>query len=908
MAIRGRSYPARPIIKGALIAPLTPTLITPGGGTIAVMGAAPTVTVTANLAVVPGGGVLAVMGAAPTVTATANVNLTPGAGSLAVASSAPTATVTANKVLTPSGAAVAVIGFAPTVTVTSSVVITPDAGTIAVTTSPPNVLTSGNKLYAPGAGTVALISSAPTILTPKTVTPGAGSLAVAGAAPTLTLSANKLLQPGATPVAVVGFAPQVAVTANAVIVPGTAPIALTGYPPTMGSNKILTPGAFTMALTGYAPLEVVAPPAVNFVDYGWCQSELPWGAASPVPMTVEKQRGILQGIKAIGGSRVRVGVQVGTWADLDLTVNLAVEAGLKPLLVIMGNATLGYNGSVSSYAALCKAVATRYMDRVDNYELFNEANNVFFNEPKQAAAGFAAYIKAGYTAIKAVQPSAFVMPAGTVPTYDVAFGWAQNPVDWYKALYAAGCRDFMDGIAFHLYCEEPPTPAVRQWKYMLDIRDLMVAQGDGAKKVFVTEVGTSYPGPGITDTIMERDWLKIMVEAIIAYPWCSVFWVYNFQNSSNNTTDSTGSNYGIRTYDGAPKEPKYSYAATISATPVDPGDIAPPSPPTSAACALTTTTTASVTWMPATDDVGVTVYKVYDADTGRVLGQTSQIGQVSLLLENLVPSTGYTGYVTAFDAAGHESPHSNTFLFHTAAPVGVQQAYTYDMTGSPPVPLVFTQLDDGFVVTSGVARPNTPTVDKLYWSCQPYTRALQTPDHYAEIEVDAIALAADRSAIAWVRVSADGSQRIGGRIAGGGQVDSCEIFTYINGEVKVRAAINAAALLSGGVEKLRITADGATYTASRVKDGVVTDIGNPWVDVNNEYPGGANLLTAIGWEYLRVKGVYYPPQGITKFHAADLRATQPSVGVGGASWTFAVVKTSKRGLVKASQRWQTALK
>jgi hypothetical protein len=305
--------------------------------------------------------------------------------------------------------------------------------------------------------------------------------------------------------------------------------------------------------------------------------------------------------------------------------------------------------------------------------------------------------------------------------------------------------------------------------------------------------------------------------------------------------------------------------------------------------------------------VGVTVYKVYDADTGNVLGQTSQIGQVALLLTNLIPSTGYNGYVTAFDAAGHESPHSNTFPFHTAAPMGVQQAYTYDMADSPSVPLVFDQWDDGFAVTAGVARPNTPTVDKQYWSAQPYTLPLQTPDHYAEIEVDTAALSSDRSAIVWIRVNADGSQRVGVRIRGGGQVDACEIFTFINGVIKVRAAINAAPLQGGGVERLRATADGVKYTASRVKDGTVTDLGQPWVDVNGEYPGPANVLTAIGWEYLRVNGVYYPPQGITKFHAADLRAVQPSVGTGAAPWTFSIVKESKRGLVKASQRWQTAL-
>ena len=86
------------------------------------------------------------------------------------------------------------------------------------------------------------------------------------------------------------------------------------------------------------------------------------------------------------------------------------------------------------------------------------------------------------------------------------------------------------------------------------------------------------------------------------------------------------------------------------------GDTTPPTPPQSLVASATGSTTVHLTWQPATDNVGVTNYRIYRNGT-----PVQTIGNVlSYDDAGLQPSTTYTYTVTALDAAGNESQPSNS--------------------------------------------------------------------------------------------------------------------------------------------------------------------------------------------------------------------------------------------------------
>lgn len=97
-------------------------------------------------------------------------------------------------------------------------------------------------------------------------------------------------------------------------------------------------------------------------------------------------------------------------------------------------------------------------------------------------------------------------------------------------------------------------------------------------------------------------------------------------------------------------------------------DTTPPTPPTNLSASNITQTSANLTWTAATDNVGVTNYRIYD--NGALLTPTGGTG-ASFLLSGLSASTSYNLTVRALDAAGNESANSNAAAFTTANPPDV---------------------------------------------------------------------------------------------------------------------------------------------------------------------------------------------------------------------------------------------
>jgi hypothetical protein len=191
------------------------------------------------------------------------------------------------------------------------------------------------------------------------------------------------------------------------------------------------------------------------------------------------------------------------WSGVDRVINSATLRGIKvlgilnstPIWAIAPN-TLPVSGrpnDPAQFAKFVSLVATRYKGKVANYEVWNEPNAIFFWQPGPNAAQYTTLLKAAYTAIKAADPNAMVIAAAVGATLDWP-GLTLNPVRFISEMYQAGAAGYFDALSFHPYLynlpfsngspyyESPLNQAKR-------IYALMVANGDGNKKIWATEYG-----------------------------------------------------------------------------------------------------------------------------------------------------------------------------------------------------------------------------------------------------------------------------------------------------------------------------------------------------------------------------------------------------------------------------------
>ena len=227
--------------------------------------------------------------------------------------------------------------------------------------------------------------------------------------------------------------------------------------------------------------------------------------------------------------------------------------------------------NVAAGAAWAKRAAAWSIARgVRAFEIWNETNLDF---------GPALYseriLKPWYTAIKQAAAEAnvevIVIPAGTSP------GGYTGTMAWYQALYANGCRHYMDSLATHPYTFDIGSPntvdASNHFTITKRVYDeIMVPEGDGAKKIWATEVG--YPST-VAGNETSKTWTYSEVSTFIGQVMQKWFvdyaafagplqWYCDWDKGTVLTDDFN--TQGLATNSYAPKQPAYSTFQTQRAT------------------------------------------------------------------------------------------------------------------------------------------------------------------------------------------------------------------------------------------------------------------------------------------------------------------------------------------------------
>lgn len=178
---------------------------------------------------------------------------------------------------------------------------------------------------------------------------------------------------------------------------------------------------------------------------------------------------------------------------IDTVLDAARARGINVMAILWSTPPWAGGGptnavpATADYASIAKFMAGRFRGKVAAWEVWNEPNLSSFWASKSASQ-YAALVRAAYPAFKAGDPGAAVVIGGVSE--------ADDP--WLAQMYAAGVAGSYDVLAPHPYQgpsdqgpELPDDGTIYRLTHLSRVRDLMVSRGDGAKQLWIGEIGWS---------------------------------------------------------------------------------------------------------------------------------------------------------------------------------------------------------------------------------------------------------------------------------------------------------------------------------------------------------------------------------------------------------------------------------
>lgn len=272
------------------------------------------------------------------------------------------------------------------------------------------------------------------------------------------------------------------------------------------------------------------------------------------------------------------------WEEIDRVANTANKFGIQSLAIITYAPAWARNPACSNelcapkdpgtFGQFAGAVAARYKGRIATYEIWNEPNFDFFWQPAPNMDEYKNILVAAFGQIKTADPSATVIAGSLAAVGDDDGNIA--PITFVKGLYARGAQAYFDAVSVHPYSYPAPPSHVawwNRWQQIVPIHDFMVSQGQGHKKVWLTEVGAPTDGPGASHTtamgstynygsdFMSEAAQDVIMQEVLRYhgeysAWAGPMFWYSLKDTG--TSKNTPENFfGLLRYDGS-KKPAYT--------------------------------------------------------------------------------------------------------------------------------------------------------------------------------------------------------------------------------------------------------------------------------------------------------------------------------------------------------------
>ncbi|MFG1929260.1 cellulase family glycosylhydrolase [Mycobacterium sp. NPDC048908] len=286
-------------------------------------------------------------------------------------------------------------------------------------------------------------------------------------------------------------------------------------------------------------------------------------------------------IKATNVSAVRlmipwaaVETSTGTlnWSSIDKTVNSAASRNIAVVgmvnatprwAVVSGGQYLSSRpSSAAAYADFVAKFVARYAGKIAAVEIWNEPNSVTFWTPTPDPAAYTELLKAAYPKVKAVDPSIVVISAGLGAIQ--SFGSLTiNPVAYLTQMYAAGAGPYFDALSFHPYLytlkfSGGVGKANSPVQQLMDLRKVMIANGNENKKIWATEYGQPSASGG---EARENEYIADILLKWQELPYTGPMFIYTTRDRASLGNQST---FGIYRTDWTPKTAVQTVRAAAS--------------------------------------------------------------------------------------------------------------------------------------------------------------------------------------------------------------------------------------------------------------------------------------------------------------------------------------------------------
>lgn len=286
------------------------------------------------------------------------------------------------------------------------------------------------------------------------------------------------------------------------------------------------------------------------------------------------------------------------WSNVDKVVDAAEARGIAVLGAVSSTPTwatdaqspYGAPRNPKDFGNFMGALASRYgagagdpeTARISAYEIWNEPHAAVFWAPNPDAAAYTEVLKAGYEAVKAVDPSGTVVGGVVYAGQSWGNGYNIGAVEFIEGMYEAGAAGYFDALSYHPYNND--------WKFsdgagspisalgiLEDIQALMEQNGDGTKAVWTSEYGL--PTAAVSEAQQAEfigNFLDTWSETDGAGP-AFLYSLIDIDSDSTNTEDT----YGLFRDDWTPKQVAAAVEAWIDENgPLSTGEISPVGGPT----------------------------------------------------------------------------------------------------------------------------------------------------------------------------------------------------------------------------------------------------------------------------------------------------------------------------------------
>jgi hypothetical protein len=230
--------------------------------------------------------------------------------------------------------------------------------------------------------------------------------------------------------------------------------------------------------------------------FGWIRQEFPWE-----DIEIHARGDFMDRRNDVNGDGVID--EISAWDKYDHIVDVIEQYGLRLQVRLSNppdwahsNPAIGDKAppdDVQDFVSYAVAVAARYHGRIFHYQIWNEPN--IYPEWGEQAVNPEAYtdmLCRTYSALKAVDPNIVVIAAALAPTINLTERNLSDLV-FLQRMYDAGagdCFDIMSTQGYGFYSgptDQRMRPTTLTFSHHLYIRDIMVANGDAHKPIWLAE-------------------------------------------------------------------------------------------------------------------------------------------------------------------------------------------------------------------------------------------------------------------------------------------------------------------------------------------------------------------------------------------------------------------------------------